>query len=62
MDALDLEEEADTKDRVVLQSGLAVAFPIATWNSSVVNVSWLVRWTAAGLTPIKPVVIFFRAT
>ena len=55
-----MEENAETKDRVVLQSGLAVAFPIRTWKSSVVDVSWMVRWTAAGLAPIKPVVLFTR--
>ena len=60
MDSLKLEEDAETKDRVVLQSGLAAAFPIGTWKSSVVDVSWMVRWTAAGLTPIKPVVLFTR--
>ena len=60
MDSLKLEDYAETKDQVVLQSGLAVAFPIGTWKSSVVDVSWMVRWTAAGLTPIQPVVILTR--
>ena len=60
IDIVKLEEDAETKDRVVLQSGLAAAFPIGTWKSSVVDVSWMVRWTAAGLTPIKPVVLFTR--
>ena len=60
MDCLKLEEDAETKDRVVLQSGLATAYPIGTWNSPVVDVSWMVRWTAAGLTPIKPAVLFTR--
>ena len=60
MDALKLEQEANSKERVVLQSGLAAAFPISTWKSSVIYVSWLARWTATGLTPIKPVVIFSR--
>ena len=60
MDNLKWDEDAETKDRVVLQSGLAAAFPIGTWKSSVVDVSWMVRWTAAGLTPIKPVVLFTR--
>ena len=30
MDSLKLEEDAETKDQVVLQSGLAAAFPIVT--------------------------------
>ena len=60
MDALTLEEEADSKERVVLQSGLAVAIPISTWKSSVIDVSWLARWTAAGLTLIKLVLIRSR--
>ena len=60
MDDRTLEEEADTKDPVVLQSGLAVAFSIATWKSSVIDVYWLARWTATGLTPIKLVEICAR--
>ena len=59
MEALKMEEEADTKYRVVLQSGLAAAVPISTWKSSVIDVSWLAWWTAAGLTPIKPVAFCF---
>ena len=55
MDALKIEEEAHSKERVVLESGMAAAFPISTWKRSVRYVSWLVRWTATGLTPIKPV-------
>ena len=61
MGSLKLEEDAEAKDRVVLQSGLAVAFPIGTWKSSVVDVSWMVRWTVVGLTPIKLVVLFSRS-
>ncbi len=60
MDAFKLEEETDSKERVVLQSGLAVAFPISTWKRSVIEVSWLVRWIAAGLTPIRLVAISSR--
>ena len=60
MDGLRWKGEAETKYRVVLQSGLAAAFPIGTWKSSVVEVSWSARWTAAGLTPIKLVAIFSR--
>ena len=42
---------------MVLQSGLAVAFPIGTWKSSVIDVSWLVLCTAAGLTAINIVAL-----
>ena len=59
-DSLNLEKDAETKDRVVLQSGLAAAFPIGTWKSSVIDVSRMARWTVAGLTPIKPVLLFTR--
>ena len=59
-DALELEGEADSKERAALQSGLAVAFLLSIRKRSAINVSWLARWTAAGLTPIKPVVICSR--
>ena len=55
-----MEEQFATKDRSLLQSGLAVAFPISTWKGPVLELTWMVRWTAAGLTPTKLVVTFSR--
>ena len=35
------------------------AFPVAVWSGSdALVLTWHVRWAAAGLTAIKPVVIF----
>ena len=44
---------------VSLHSQHWVLFPVAIWTGSdLVVLTWYVRWAAAGLTAIKPVVLF----
>ena len=58
MDKLKLESNTDSSLRAVTQSALGAAFPVAIWKSDVLSLTWHVRWAAAGLTAIKPVILF----
>ena len=45
----------------VSQANVAAKEILATWNSGLLQVLWLVRWSAKGLMPVKPVVQFRAA-
>ena len=58
MDALKIEKDASSSTRIFAHSALGAAFPVAIWTGSdLVVLTWYVRWAAAGLTAIKPVVL-----
>ena len=59
MDALKIEKDASSSTRIVAQSAFGSCLPVAIWaGSDLVVLTWYVRWAAAGLTAIKPVVLF----
>ena len=41
-----------------LQSAMACLVPPSTWNTSLSQVVWQVKFSGKGLTPIRPVVVF----
>ena len=54
-----LGSNADSSTRIVAQTALGAAFPDAIWaESDALVLTWHVRWAAAGLTAIKPAVVF----
>lgn len=50
--------EEGESGKKILQSHLASALPVQCWMSKILSVSWHVRWATAGLTGIRPVVLF----
>jgi hypothetical protein len=57
MDSLKIEQNSETNERSVLHTALGAAFPVEIWNSPLMNIIWTVRWSPAGLTPVKPSVV-----
>ena len=53
MGAPKLEEDAESSERSVIQTGLAAASPVRVSKSFNVELTWIERWTAAGLAPVK---------
>jgi hypothetical protein len=42
----------------VLHTALGAAFPVYIWKSPFIKIIWTVRWSLAGLTPVKPSLVF----
>jgi hypothetical protein len=58
MDSLKIEQNSETNERSVLHTALGAAFPVEIRKSPLINIIWTVRWSPAGLTPVKPSVVF----
>ncbi len=58
MGNLKTEQNSETNERSVLHTALGAAFPVEIWESPLIKIIWTVRWSPAGLTPVKPSVVF----
>ena len=58
MDSFKIEQDSETTERSVLHTALGAAFPVEIWKSPLIKIIWTVRWSPAGLTPVKPSVVF----
>ena len=57
MDSLKIEQDSETTERSALHTALGAAFPVKIWESPLIMIIWTVRWSPAGLTPVKPSVV-----
>ena len=53
-------ESGSTEPRTVSQTVLAAAIPLRAWKTEYTGLAWYVRWAAAGITAVKPVIIFTK--
>ena len=52
-----IKEEQKDNDCVTLPHGnLAGCLPAATWDTLATHVVWVLRWTARGLSPVRPLI------